>query len=102
MVPLFIPGMSLVSSVLYRIDIGAVVPERQAATLDYPILVIHGDADTRIPVGQGVRIHASSPAGSELWLVPGSGHVDAFLDSPDEYVERVDAYFRIQLQRQGS
>ena len=99
MVPLFIPGMSLLSSLLYGIDIGAVVPERAAATLDYPILIIHGDADTRIPVGQGVRIHASSPAGSEVWLVPGSDHVDSFLDSPDEYVRRIDAYFRSQLQR---
>lgn len=96
-VPLFIPGMGLASSVLYGIDIGAVVPERAAATLDYLILVVHGDADTRIPAEQGVRIHAAAPANSELWLVPGSDHVDAFLDHPDEYVERLDAYFRIRL-----
>ncbi len=99
MVPLFIPGMSLVSSVLYGIDIGAVVPERSAATLDYPLLVVHGDADTRIPPEQSDRIHAAAPAGSELWLVPGSDHVDAFLDYPDEYVKRLDSYFRSQLQR---
>ncbi len=102
MVPLFIPGMSLASSILYGIDIGAVVPERAAATLDYPVLIIHGDADTRIPPQQSGRIHAAAPTDSELWLVPGSDHVDAFLDYPDEYVKRLDAYFRGQLQRQGS
>lgn len=51
----------------------------------------------RIPVEQGVRIHASAQKGSEFWVVPGSDHVDAFLDAPDEYVERVDAYFNDRL-----
>ncbi len=96
-VPLFIPGMSLASSTLYGINIGAVVPERSAATLDYPVLVIHGDADTRIPPEQGARIHAAAQLGSALWLVPGSDHVDAFMDWPEEYEERVDTYFRIHL-----
>ncbi len=96
-VPAFIPGMKAVSKVLYGIEVGAVAPEKAAATLAYPILVIHGDADGRIPVGQSVRIHASGPAGSELWLVPGSDHAEAFLDASDEYVERVDAYFRNRL-----
>lgn len=98
-VPAFIPGMELMSDVLYGIDVGAVAPEQAAAALGYPILVVHGDADSRIPVEQGVRIHASAHEGSELWLVPGSDHVDAFLDAPHEYVERVDAYFNGRLGR---
>ena len=98
MVPLFIPGMSAMSSILYDIDVGAIAPERASATLGYPILVIHGDLDSRIPVEQSVRIHASSPAGSELWLVPGSDHTDAFLDLPGEYVARVETYFRDRLR----
>ena len=101
-VPAFIPGMKVMSRVLYGIDVGAVAPERAAATLGYPILVIHGDADSRIPAGQSVRIHASGPAGSELWLVPGSDHADAYLDAPDEYVERVDAYLRNRLDGDAS
>lgn len=55
--------MKVTSRVLYGID---VAPERAASTLSYPILVIHGDADGRIPVEQSVRIHASGPAVSEL------------------------------------
>ena len=98
-VPLFIPGMSVMSSVLYGIDVGAIVPEDAAATLDYPILVIHGGADSRIPPEQSVRIHASAPSGSELWLNPGSEHADAFLDAPGEYIERVGAYLRDRLVR---
>lgn len=96
-VPVFIPGMKIISRVLYGIDVGAVVPERAAGTLGYPILVIHGEADERVPAEQSVRIHASAAAGSELWLSPGSEHADAVIDAPDEYVERVDAYFRGRL-----
>ena len=98
-VPVFIPGMKIVSLVLYGIDVGAVVPEKAAATLGYPILVIHGEADERVPAEQSVRIHASAAVGSELWLSPGSEHADAVIDAPDEYVERVDAYFSGRLGR---
>ena len=96
-VPVFIPGMKVMSRVLYGIDVGAVVPEKAAGTLGYPILVIHGGADSRIPAEQSVRIHDSASAGSELWLVHGSEHADAVVDEPDEYVERVEAYFNSRL-----
>ena len=96
-VPVFVPGMKIISRVLYGIDVGAVVPEKAAGTLGYPILVIHGEADERVPAEQSVRIYASAPVGSELWLSPGSEHADAVIDAPDEYVERVDAYFHSRL-----
>ena len=96
-VPVFIPGMKVISRVLYGIDVGAVVPEKAAGTLSYPILVIHGGEDSRVPVEQSVRIHAAASAGSEIWLVHGSEHADAVIDEPDEYVERVDVYFHSRL-----
>ena len=101
-VPLFIPGMEVMSDILYGIDVGAVAPEQASATLSYPILVIHGDADSRIPVEQSLRIHASAPEGSELWVIPGSDHADGFLDAPDEYLERVDAYVNDRLIKDTS
>ena len=96
-VPVFVPGMKIVSRVLYGIDVGAIVPEKAAGTLGYPILVIHGEADERVPSEQSVRIHAAAAVGSELWLSPGSEHADAVIDAPDEYVERVDAYYHSRL-----
>ena len=96
-VPVFVPGMKVVSRALYGIDVGAVVPEKAAGTLGYPILVIHGEADERVPAEQSVRIHASAPVGSELWLSPGSEHADAVIDAPDEYVKRVEVYYHSRL-----
>ena len=93
LIPIFIPTTKLMARVIYGIDIGELVPERAVASLDYPILVIHGTGDQRIPWEQGQRVAEAAPAGSSLWRVPGVDHVDAFLTYPDEYVERVTEYF---------
>ena len=48
--------LTLVASALAGgdcIDIDALAPERAVVRLDFPALVIHGDADTRLPVGHG-------------------------------------------------
>jgi pimeloyl-ACP methyl ester carboxylesterase len=95
--PVFVPGAKLVARLLFDIDIGALVPERVVADLDYPLLIIHGEADTRIPVEHGIRVHMASHTDSELWLVEGVDHVDAFLTHPEEYTERVASYFEDRL-----
>ena len=91
--PVFIPGATLLSRMLYGIDVGVLEPERAAAELDYPVLIIHGTADTRVPFEHGKRVLDAAPQGSELWSPDGMGHSDAFDLAPDEYVRRVHAYF---------
>jgi len=94
---MFLPMAKLFAQGLYDISIGDVSPERAVRSLDYPILVIHGDADTRIPIEQGRRVHRAAPAGSKIWIAPGADHVDAFNNYPDEYVRRVESYFEERL-----
>jgi len=91
--PIFMPAARLLTKWIYGIDIGALVPERAVAGLGYPVLVIHGIADERIPWRQGQRVASAAETGSSIWLVPGVDHVDAFLTHPDEYVKRVSEYF---------
>ena len=91
--PVFIPGASLLADMLYGVDMGLLVPERAIESIDYPILVIHGEADTRIPTEHGVRVHKAAHAGSELWITPDTDHGDSFLNYPEEYVERLVSYF---------
>jgi len=90
--PIFVPTAVLMANWFYGIDLGALVPEAAVVDLDYPILVIHGTDDRRIPYQQGQRVHQSAPTGSIIWLVPDVDHVDAFATYPEEYVERVKAY----------
>ena len=96
--PVFIPAVALLADWRYGIDIDALAPEQAVARLDYPVLVIHGEADTRIPVGHGMRVAEADPTGTEMWRVAGADHVEAFEGDPDEYVERVAAYLDNRLK----
>ena len=97
MVPVFVPGMKGIARLLYGIDIGSVAPEKVIGSLGYPVLIIHGEADERIPVEHAVRLREAAYAGSELWTLPGVEHSGVFDARPDEYAERVGAYFEAQL-----
>ena len=90
--PIFVPTSALMANWFYGIDLGTLVPENAVVDLPYPILVIHGTGDTRIPYQHGQRVQKSAPASSSIWLVPDVDHVDAFLTYSEEYVKRVKAY----------
>jgi dipeptidyl aminopeptidase/acylaminoacyl peptidase len=92
LVPVFLPAARLFADRLYGIDLGDISPERDATLLTVPILLIHGDADNRIPPSHSRRIHQRAHFGSELWTPEGVNHVDAFLAQPDEYARRVIRY----------
>ena len=93
--PIFAPGITLIGGRLYGIDLDAIPPEKAIPRIaPRPILLIHGDADTRIPLEHSRRLFAAAhnPA-AELWIVPGAGHVLAFTLVPDAYAARVLDFF---------
>ncbi len=98
LVPIFVPTSKLMADGIYGINIGELVPERDVAKLDYPILVIHGEGDERVPIEHGERVAAAGRDGTFLWRVPRVDHVDAFKTHPDEYTERVAAYLDASLR----
>ena len=100
--PVFIPGASLLANMLYGIDLGRLAPERAVKNIDVPILVIHGEDDTRIPTQHGVRVHEAAHPGSEIWIAAGTDHVEAFDSYPEEYVDRVASYFFTRLSPEAA
>lgn len=97
-IPVFIPGTTLAARLMYGIRIGQLTPETYVGEIDYPIYVIHGEDDTRIPFEHAVRVHQSAHPASSLWIVPNIEHVDAFTTLPKEYTSRVTEYFRMALK----
>jgi pimeloyl-ACP methyl ester carboxylesterase len=97
LVPVFLPAARLFADRLYGIDLGDISPERDAALLTFPVLLIHGDADSRIPPSHSRRIQQRTHFGSELWSPAGVEHVDAFLAQPDEYALRVIGYLEARF-----
>jgi pimeloyl-ACP methyl ester carboxylesterase len=54
------------------LDIGDSL-ESRLSELQMPVLIVHGDADSRIPVRCGQQLQNSIP-GAELYIVPGAEH----------------------------
>ncbi len=62
-----------------------------------PILFIHGEADSVIPVEHTRRLHAAAPGPKELLLVPGAEHVGAYFEDPAAYEDRVGRFLDAAL-----
>lgn len=64
----------------------AVSALHQVSKDDVPFLIMHGTADTSVPVDQSERLHAALKAAgveSTLKLLPGAGHGGREFDSPE-------------------
>ncbi len=65
-----------------------------------PIAIVHGEADSTIPVEQGKRLaaaarEAKSPV--DIWLLPKAQHVQAAFVATDEYRRRLVDFFTERL-----
>jgi pimeloyl-ACP methyl ester carboxylesterase len=59
-----------------------------------PLLLIHGEADTTVPVADGRRLAAAAGPSAEHWIVPGADHSAAHELDPGAYETRVTAALR--------
>jgi uncharacterized protein len=95
---MFLPSTSLAVRLLYGYDIGAARPVAEVGKIaPRPMLIIHGTADTLIPVAQAEQIKAANSA-AELWEVTGAGHAGSYAANPQAYVERVASFFARSLK----
>lgn len=58
-----------------------------------PLLLIHGDADTLIPLKDAHALYAAAGEPKELWIVPGVRHGSALAHDQDAYIRRLDHFF---------
>jgi uncharacterized protein len=77
----------------YGLDMGKISPQDSAAG-NVPVLLIHGQADSNIPVRHSRMIHARD-GNSELWEVPGADHCGAVNAAPEEFERRVLGWFQV-------
>lgn len=93
---IFLPATKLFAKQLYDVDISNASPVKAIVRINYPLLLIHGSEDTRIPHDHSTRLQKASPS-STLWLVDGVDHVSSFTAHPDEYIQLITAYFNDRL-----
>jgi pimeloyl-ACP methyl ester carboxylesterase len=93
---LFTPGTVLMARPLVGIDLYAIRPVDQVRVLaarGVPLLIIHGEADSTIPISHGQRIAAAYGRSAETLFVPGAEHVRSYESAPDVYLARLEAFF---------
>jgi fermentation-respiration switch protein FrsA (DUF1100 family) len=64
-----------------------------------PMLFIHGQRDSYIPVEQSRLLYALSPQPKYLWIVPGAKHNQSVTVEPEEYSRRTVQFFDRYLAR---
>ncbi|MCH8851181.1 MAG: alpha/beta fold hydrolase [Planctomycetes bacterium] len=58
-----------------------------------PILLIHGEEDTYIPVDQSRILYAAASDPRYMWIVPGAKHNQSAIVAPQEYAKRTASFF---------
>jgi pimeloyl-ACP methyl ester carboxylesterase len=76
----------------YQLDMQNISPENSAAATTIPILLIHGEVDSNIPLRHSLRIHAHAP-NTQLWQVPIADHCGALSTAPQEFERRLLTWF---------
>jgi pimeloyl-ACP methyl ester carboxylesterase len=77
----------------YRLDMQQVSPENAVAATTAPILLIHGQIDSNIPLRHSLRIQARNPH-TVLWEVPSADHCGAISTAPQEFEQKLLAQFQ--------
>jgi len=97
--------MDFMAKSIYGIDISDISPARAISRSDTPVLVIHGEEDTVIPVdharllGRAIGASFDEIEGGEeaVWIVEGAGHTGAFRTEPQVYIEKLVKFYEAHL-----
>jgi pimeloyl-ACP methyl ester carboxylesterase len=58
-----------------------------------PLLIVHGDRDSLVPLRFGQRLYAAASPPKWLWVVPGAGHNDILDAAGSAYRERLRRFY---------
>jgi pimeloyl-ACP methyl ester carboxylesterase len=64
-----------------------------------PLLLIHGDADTTVPLADGRRLASLAGPSAEHWIVAGADHGRAHATAGQDYERRVVDFLRVAFRR---
>ena len=76
----------------YQLNMQEISPEDSVSANNVPVLLVHGQLDSNIPVRHSRRIRAGNPI-TQLWEVPGAEHCGAAATAPQEFDRRLLAWF---------
>jgi pimeloyl-ACP methyl ester carboxylesterase len=95
----FNPGILLAARWIYGVRTDDLVPTRFArAWGERPLLVIHGEEDTIVPLNQARELARAAGSSCVTRTLPGVDHVKAYETDPVGYVQAVGTFFSEHLR----
>ncbi len=82
----------------YSLDMQQASPELSLKSTHLPVLLIHGQIDSNIPLRHSRRLLASDK-NATLWQVPNADHCGAIAAAPQEFERRILKWFSISDTR---
>mgnify|MGYP002515873248 CR=1 FL=1 len=73
----------------YNLDFKKASSINQIKKCRLPMLFIHGDADTYVPVKMVEQLYNAKPKPKEIWIVPGAPHALSYKTAAAEYTKRI-------------
>ena len=96
----FNPGILTAARWLYGVRTEELVPIRAARSWgDRPLLLIHGESDSIVPVSQAYELAHAAGASCLTMTLPGVEHVQAYESDPEHYVSVIEAFFHDHLSQ---
>jgi uncharacterized protein len=96
----FNPGILTAARIAFGVRTDNLVPIRSALQWGpRPMLLIHGEADSIVPVHQARQIAKVVGPTCQSVFLPGVEHVGAYRTGPDRYITAVDRFFDRNLAR---
>ena len=90
----FVWVTKLLAKIFLGINVREVSPEDSIKDIGIPVLLIHGDKDSQLPVENSRRIYENSDKNiTELWIVKGADHGYSYSLDKREYERRVLEFF---------
>ena len=81
----------------YGLDMQTISPEQSIAKSKVPVLLIHGQSDSNIPVRHSRMIHTRDP-NTVLWEVPDADHCGALSVAPKKFEDKILNWFSAKPQ----
>ncbi len=91
----FLPALLFMVKIMYRVDFNAIKPIEQVSKIaPRRVFFIHGELDEVVPVQHAYELQqASQNPENQLWVVPQAGHVKSYVTHPEEYMNKITAFF---------
>jgi len=93
----FVQLTRIYTKIFFGIDTKDISPKDSIKDINKPVLIIHGEKDSQIPVNEAYILNNANKK-TELWIVENADHGETYGLNKEEYEKRVLEFFEKNLR----